>query len=92
MARGEGLETLQARYADFRRRAEPGLVYPDIVSRLSRAAETLELIDSGNVEMGVVLGDMLIDLCCLAEKERLDLAHHARQAFRRLQQEYEAGQ
>jgi hypothetical protein len=42
-------------------------------------------------DTGAVLGEMLIDLCCLAAKERLDLAHHARQAFLRMQQDDEAG-
>jgi hypothetical protein len=89
MAREQSLETLQAQYADFRRRAEPGLTQSDLYARLDRAVNVLEIV--GAEDTGAVLGELLIDLCCLAEKERLDLAHHARQAFRRMQQDYEAG-
>lgn len=90
MVREQGLETLQAQYADFRRRAEPGLTRGDILTNLERAIVGLER--GGDAPIGGDLGDMLIDLCCLAEKESLDLAHHARQAFRAMQAEYEAGQ
>jgi hypothetical protein len=89
MAREQNLETLQAQYADFRRRAEPGLTRSDLYARLDRAVNALEIERAGDT--GAVLGEMLIDLCCLAAQERLDLAHHARQAFRRMREDYEAG-
>jgi hypothetical protein len=90
MAREHNLETLQAQYADFRRRAEPGLTQSDLYARLDRAVNVLEIV--GAEDTGAVLGEMLIDLCCLAAQERLDLAHHARQAFKAMQAEYEANQ
>jgi hypothetical protein len=89
MAREQSLETLQAQYADFRRRAEPGLTQSDLYARLDLAINSLEIVRAEDT--GAVLGEMLIDLCCLAAKERLDLAHHARQAFLRMQQDDEAG-
>jgi hypothetical protein len=90
MAREHNLETLQAQYADFRRRAEPGLTQSDLYARLDRAVNVLEIGRTGDT--GALLGEMLIDLCCLAAQERLDLAHHARQAFKAMQAEYEANQ
>jgi hypothetical protein len=90
MAREQNLETLQAQYADFRRRAEPGLTHSDLYARLDRAVNALEIVRAGDT--GAILGEMLIDLCCLAAKEQLDLAHHARRAFLQMQRDYEAGQ
>lgn len=91
MTREKTLEALQEQFATFRRRAEPGLTRGDILTRLHNAVDWLELHDPGNPDEELI-GDMLIDLCCLAQREGLDLAHHGRQAFRRMQQEYEAGQ
>jgi hypothetical protein len=94
MARGHTLETLQAQYADFCRRAEPGLTQSDLCARLHGAIEHLEAFPDAlkGASQSMLLGEMLIDLCCLAEQERLDLAHHARQAFKAMQAEYEANQ
>jgi hypothetical protein len=94
MAREHNLETLQAQYADFRRRAEPGLRRADIIARLHSAIEHLEAFPDAlqGTQQGMLLGELLIDLCCLAEQEHLDLAHHARQAFRAMQADYEANQ
>lgn len=86
------LEDLQDQYATFRRRAEPGAKSLDFLMGIISKAEAWEaghLDGSGKAE---ALGELLVDLCCLAQSEQLDLAHHARQAFRRMQDEYERGQ
>jgi NTP pyrophosphatase (non-canonical NTP hydrolase) len=92
MAREQSLETMQAQYADFRRRAEPGLTKEDILVGILSKAEAWEAGHLDATARAEALGELLIDLCCLAEKGSLDLAHHARQAFKRMQAEYERDQ
>lgn len=90
--RAHSLEDLQDQYSTYRRRAEPGLTRDDIVAAMAVAIESLETGIHHGRTVEEWLGELLIDLCCLAQVESLDLAHHARQAFRRMQQEYEASQ
>lgn len=87
MAREQSLETFQDQVATFRRRTQPD--WRDDHSR-ARIANALDLWGD-NPDTGRVLGEMLIDLCCLAQAGNIDLAFHARRAFRRRQDEYEAG-
>lgn len=85
--RETGLESLQEKVSTFRLRAEPGITVADLLARLQQATVALE--GPGKYHAEQLLGEMLIDLLCLARKERLDLAFHAKRAFARMQRGYE---
>lgn len=90
MPREHTLETLQDRYATFRRRAAPGLTRDDLCASIDRANRALET--DPHADRGALLGELLIDLCCLAQIEHRDLAFHGKRAFKRMQDEYGARQ
>jgi len=85
------LEDLQEKYSTFRRRAEPGCGPADFLAGIINTGVDYER-GGPDFDKGGALGTLLIELCCLAQAERLDLAHHARQVYEAMKRDYEAGE
>jgi hypothetical protein len=92
--RAHSLEDLQDKYSTFRRRAFPGESAADFLAVIGVAVDRLEYPERHDdpADTGAQLGGMLIALCCLAQAERLDLAHHARLVYEQMRRDYEAGE
>lgn len=84
--RDTSLEAWQERIDTFRLRAERGLEVSDAVVAIERL---LTLHQYGEP---LDTGALLIEVMTIARLQRHDLAHGLKQAFARLEREYEAGQ